>query len=94
MTLCGARRFAGWSCRHNVKPRTPRNAPFPPTWGGDGAPFVAPTSKWASVLLTVAMTLLLPLPLPLPRPLSHVATEVTEARLYFSPVLSESGEPT
>jgi len=31
MTLCGARFVAGWSCRHNVKPRTPRGAPFPPT---------------------------------------------------------------
>jgi len=36
MTLCGARRVAGKRGRHNVKPRTPREAPFPPTWGGFG----------------------------------------------------------
>ncbi len=29
MTLCGARRGAGERRRHNVKPRTPREAPFP-----------------------------------------------------------------
>jgi len=63
MTLCAARRFAGERGRLNVKPRTPRNAPFPPTRAGDGVPFVAPTSKWASVLLTVVMTLSLFLPL-------------------------------
>ena len=68
MTLCGGRCVAGWSYRHNVKPRTPREAPLPLTWGGDGAPLVAPTSKWASVLLTLS------LPLTLPRSLSLTLT--------------------
>jgi len=27
MTLCGVRRRAGWSFRHNVKPRTPDGGP-------------------------------------------------------------------
>jgi len=70
MTLCGACCVAGRRRRHNVKPRTPRIAPFPATQGSFGCchrslvhfrlvgsgRLVAPTSKWASVPLRRAMT--------------------------------------
>jgi len=36
MTLCGERREAGWSFRHNVKPGTPMDRDLPRTLTGIG----------------------------------------------------------
>jgi hypothetical protein len=70
MTLCGARRVAGERVRHNVKPRTPREAPVKPGLEALVAwPAGAPAPQW----FPFPFPFPIPIPVPtrmLPRPLS------------------------